>query len=82
MYNPEYYKSKKDELGKKFETAKNMFIQDIFNLLNRFGDNQQDLQNRIAEVNMEEMESMRKTEEENKKKIDEKVKKETAQVKI
>lgn len=74
-YNPDYYKNKKGELDRKFFTAKDQLIQDMFNLLNRFSENQKDLQSRFVELNMQEDESKKKTEEENKKKIDQAVKK-------
>jgi hypothetical protein len=69
-YNPDYYKNKKDVLDKKFFAAKDQLIQDMFNLLNRFSENQKDLQGRLVELMSQEDESKKKTEEENKKKID------------
>lgn len=74
-YNQDYYKSKKEELDKKFFTAKDQLIQDMFSLLNRFSENQKDLQSRFVELNIQEDESKKKTEEENKKKIDQATKK-------
>jgi hypothetical protein len=74
-YSPEYYKNKREELDRKFFTAKDQLIQDMFNLLNRFSENQKDLQGRFADLMREEEESKKKTEEENKKKIDQAVKK-------
>jgi len=69
-YSPDYYKNKREELDKKFFTAKDQLIQDMFNLLNRFSEHQKDLQGRFAENMQQEEESKKKTEEENKKKID------------
>jgi len=74
MFNKNYYQGKKDELNKKFETNKNQFIMDITNVVNKFYEIQKDLQDRFAELDMREKESAAKTEEENKKIIDEKVK--------
>jgi hypothetical protein len=73
-YDPEYYKGKKDELDRKFVGAKDTLIQDMFNLLNRFGETQRDLQDRLVELQGQEAESQKKTEEENKKKIEAKIK--------
>jgi hypothetical protein len=69
-YDPQYYKNKREELDKKFFAAKDQLIQDIFNLLNRFSENQKDLQGRFAENMQQEEESKKKAEDENKKKID------------
>ena len=49
-YDPTYFKGKKEELDKKFFTAKDQLIQDMFTLLNRFSEHQKDLQGRYAEL--------------------------------
>jgi hypothetical protein len=75
-YDANYYKNKKEEIVKKFEANKNNVITDMTAVMNRFYENQKDLQDRFNEISKQEEESLKKTEEENKKIIEDKVKKE------
>jgi hypothetical protein len=73
-YDSKYYQDKKEELNKKFEQNKNALIQDMTNLMNKFYETQKDLQDRWTELNTQEQESQKKTEDANKKEIDKKIK--------
>jgi hypothetical protein len=61
-YNQVYFQNKKDELDKKFNRSKDQVIQDMIVLLNRFGENQKDLQQRYAELIKTEEESKKASE--------------------
>ena len=61
-YDEQYYKSKKEELDKKFNKLKDQLIQDMINMINRFGEARQDLGQRFDEISKQEEESKKKAE--------------------
>ena len=74
-YEENYYKSREEDLNKKFSQHKDQVIQDITNVLQRFYDSQRDLQERFQELNKQKEESLVRKAAEEKAKIDKAVKK-------
>lgn len=74
MFNEDYYRDKGDEIIKKFNSNKDVLIQDITNTLQRFLNDQKDLQDRYDELMKQKEEYLNKKAEAEKKKIDDKIK--------